>query len=198
MVRGVFSMRIVAACVATVVMVWVGVSVHAEVIVFGDRAEWEAAVGPVTTLDFTGFPDGTFITDQYSELGATFTDGDDSIRFNPTFKNDSWGLDGNGDISVTFDTPQLWVAVDFPGYIAFRLFFQGEMIHQSVHGSGGNGWFIGLVSDEPFDALVLIDPLAGGEAAIDDLHYGVPAPATLVLLGLAALAPRRRRLRPAM
>jgi hypothetical protein len=161
------------------------------VTVFGDRAEWEAAVGPITTLDFTGFPNGTFITDQYADLGAIFTDGNDSIRFNTSFQNDNWGLDGNGDIAVTFDTPQLWVAADFPGFLGFRLLFQGEIIHESGHGNPGDGWFVGLVSTEPFDSILMRDP--GGEAEIDDLHFGVPAPGALWLLGLAALRPARRR-----
>jgi hypothetical protein len=166
-------------------------SVQADVEVFFDRAEWDAAVGPVTTLDFTGFPEGTTITDQYADVGAIFTDGLNFTWFNSVFKNDGVGLDGYDEINVAFDTPQLWVAVDFPGYIGFRLFFHGEIVHESGYGDPGNGWFVGLVSDEPFDSLMLIEPASDVE--IDDLHFGVPAPGSIALLVVAALRPRRRR-----
>ncbi|MHC5016908.1 MAG: PEP-CTERM sorting domain-containing protein [Planctomycetota bacterium] len=172
-------------------------SAHGEVSTFFDRTEWDAAVGPVTTLDFTGFPNGTFITDQYADLGATFTDGDDSVFVNPSFVNDGVGLDGNGNISVAFDTPQLWTAVDYPGFIMIRLFLDQVMVYEGIFGDPGQGWFVGLVSTDPFDSIVLIDPGPGGEAEVDDLHFGVPAPATLMLFGLAALATRRRRPLPA-
>ncbi|MCH8151501.1 MAG: hypothetical protein IH830_03905 [Planctomycetes bacterium] len=160
---------------------------------FTDKDEWIAAVGDFTTIDFTGFAQGTFITDQYADLGIVFTDGNDSINFSPTaFPNDAWGLDGNGDISVSFDAPQAWIGVDFPGDLQIDLFSEGRLIHTSVFIAGGIGNFGGLISSELFDAAVLIDPI-GVEAEIDDLHFGVPAPGALWLLGLAALFPRRRR-----
>ncbi len=163
------------------------------VVEFFDKEEWETAVGSFLTVDFTGFPDGIFITDQYAELGILFTDGNDSIFLNDgAFPNDGVGLDGNGDISVSFDTPQAWIGVDFPGVLQMELFSTGRLIHtSSIAGGGGVGFFLGLISSELFDAAVLIDPL--GEAAIDDLHFGVPAPSALWLLAVAALLPRRRR-----
>jgi hypothetical protein len=166
-------------------------SARGDVDVFFDRAEWVAAVGPVTTIDFTGFPEGTTITDQYADVGAIFIDGLNFTWFNPTFKNDGVGLYGYDEINVAFDTPQRWMAVDFPGFIGIRLFFQDSIIHESGWGNPGNGWFVGLVSDEPFDSLLLIEP--GGEVNIDDLHYGVPSPAVLWLLAVAGLVWRRRR-----
>ena len=159
---------------------------------FTDKDEWIAAVGRFTTMDFTGFPPGTFITDQYADLGILFTDGNDSIHFTPSFPNDGVGLDGNGDISVAFDTPQSWIGVDFPGALQIELYSSGRLIYtSSIVGAGGIGFFLGLISDDLFDAAVLIDPL--GEASIDDLHFGVPAPGALWLLAVAALLPRRRR-----
>ncbi len=41
-----------------------------------DREEWFVAVFEVTTIDFTGFPNDTFITNQYEDLGVLFLDGD--------------------------------------------------------------------------------------------------------------------------
>ncbi|MCH8164531.1 MAG: hypothetical protein IH889_02875, partial [Planctomycetes bacterium] len=151
---------------------------------FTDKDEWIAAVGRFTTIGFTGFPDGTFITDQYADLGILFTDGNDSINFSPTaFPNDAWGLDGNGNISVSFDTPQAWIGVDHPGFHRIELYSDGRLLFASnTYGGGGAGFFLGLVSSELFDAAVLIDP--GGEAEIDDLHFGVPTPGALWLLGI--------------
>jgi hypothetical protein len=160
-----------------------------------DRDGWLAAVGPFTTINFTGFPDGTFITTQYADLGVVFTDGNDQIFLNGNaFPNDGAGMDGNGDIEVAFDTPQAWIAVDFPGAIKFQLFSERQLIYDSSSFfAGGFDHFFGLVSTELFDSARIIDPL--GEAEIDDLHFGVPAPGTLPVLGSVGLIGRGRRSR---
>lgn len=165
------------------------------VIEFTDPLEWQAAVGMFVTVDFTGFPPGTFITDQYADLGILFTDGNDSIHFTPSFPNDGVGLDGNGNISLVFDTPQAWIGVDFPGFLTIELYSGEELIHTAEFGFGGVGNFGGLISSQLFDAAVLVEVAPGFEAAIDDLHFGVPAPGALWLLGLSALRARRRRCR---
>ncbi len=172
-----------------------GVAVAGFVDEFTDKAEWIAAVGDFTTIGFTGFPAGTFITDQYADLGILFTDGNDSINFSPTaFPNDAWGLDGNGDISVSFDAPQAWIGVDFPGFLSIELYSQGRLFFTSnLSGGAGVGNFLGLISSELFDAAVVVEGAPGFEAEIDDLHFGVPAPGALWLLAVAALLPRRRR-----
>ncbi|MCH8150794.1 MAG: hypothetical protein IH830_00290 [Planctomycetes bacterium] len=163
---------------------------------FTDKEEWIAAVGRFTTIGFTGFPDGTFITDQYADLGILFTDGNDNIFLSDNgFPNDGAGLFGGGftPIAVSFDTPQAWIAVDFPGDVQFELFREGVLIYTSSEfGIGGVGNFAGLVSSEFFDAAVILDPV-DQSVFIDDLHFGVPAPGGLGLLAVAALLPRRRR-----
>ena len=165
---------------------------HAGVQEFTDKDEWINAVGEFTTVDFTGFDVATFITDQYADLGILFTDGNDSIQHTVSFLNDEWGLDGNGDISVAFDTPQLWIGVDFPGFMRIELYDEGRLIYTSSNFlPGGVGNFAGLFSNASFDAAVLIDP--ANEAAIDDLHFGVPTPGSMALFALGALTRRRRR-----
>ena len=171
---------------------------HAGVTEFTDRAEWEAAVGQFTTIDFTGFPEFTTITDQYQDSGVLFTDGNDSIVFNEgSFLNDGVGLRGGllDDIELSFSTPQGWIGVDFPGDVRVLLFSRGELIHFSSFfsaGPDGVGGFAGLVSTELFDAAVILDPV-DDFVFIDDLHFGVPAPGGLMLLALAGIWPRRRR-----
>ena len=164
------------------------------VIEFTDKDEWIAAVGRFTTIDFTGFPDGTFITDQYADLGVLFTDGADVIRFAPNaFPNDEWGLDGNQQIDLLFDTPQAYIAVDFPGFLMIELFSGGELIYTSgLLGIGGVGNFGGLISSELFDAAAIFDPF-DDNVAIDDLHFGVPAPGAVWILALVGVYATRRR-----
>lgn len=161
---------------------------------FTDKDAWIAAVGGFTTVDFVGFPSGTFITEQYAGLGIHFTDGNDSIPpFGPiSFPNDGWDLDGNGDINVSFDSPQLWIAVDYPGFMQFELFWQDQLVYtSSLFLPGGIGNFAGLLSNDLFDAARIIDP--GGQAEIDDLHFGVPSPGVIAFLALGGLRERRRR-----
>jgi hypothetical protein len=174
-----------------------GMCARADVIEFTDRDEWIAAAGRFTTIDFTGFPEGTDITDQYSDLGVTFTGGLEHIALNDnTFPNDGAGLRSSfADIQAEFATPQFWIAVDFPGILQFELYSGGLLIYtSSAFGVGGPGNFGGLVSTEPFDRANILDP-TGGTIAIDDLHFGppIPGPPALALLGLAGFYLRRRR-----
>ncbi len=150
-----------------------------DVRVFFDRAEWEAEAGPFTTIRFTEFPRGTFITNQYADLGVLFTDGNDEITHKQSYKNDGAGLDGNGRISLSFAMPQQVLAVDFPGAIRFELFDGDTLIYQSLAYVGaGAGFFVGLVSTEPFDRAILSDPV-DTFVFIDDLHFGPPCPADI-------------------
>lgn len=176
-----------------------GTCATADVIEFTDRDEWIAAVGTFTTIDFTGFPEGTFITDQFSDLGVTFTGGNEHIALSDNaFSNDGAGLESNfADIQIEFATPQFWIAVDFPGIIQFELFSGGQLIFTSSGlGVGGAGNFGGLLSTEPFDMAVILDP-TDMTVAIDDLHFGppVPGPPTVAFLGLAGVFACRRRRR---
>ena len=144
------------------------------VLEFTDRDEWIAAVGRFTTIGFTEFPNNTFITDQYRELGVFFTDGDDNVTCcsEVTFPQDGAGLDGNDAIHLIFVTPQLYIAADFPGGLKIELFSEGGLIYSSSDfGGGGVGFFGGLLSPQPFDEVILHDPIAA-QVALDDLHFG--------------------------
>ncbi len=152
-------------------------AVHGDVLEFHDKDAWIAAVGEFTTIDFTGFPLGTPITDQYADLGALFTSGADFILCCDfgTFPNDGAGLDGNDGIELMFDSPQAWIATDHPGQLAFALFRNGELFFTSgLFGSGGVGFFGGLISSQLFDTAVIWDPI-NNSVDLDDLHFGVPA-----------------------
>ena len=187
-------LRKTTGLIAAAIMAWPGNSqaLGGFVEEFTDKDEWIAAVGAFTTIDFTGFPDGTFITDQYADLGILFTDGNDSIDVWAGHVNDGWGLDGNPDIHLSFDSPQAWIAVHFPGDVQIDLFSGDILLSSSVFIAGGLGNFGGVISSELFDTVVILDPSVG-DVFIDDLHFGVPAPSAMWLLAVAALLPRRRR-----
>ncbi len=148
--------------------------VHGGVLEFDDKDAWIAAVGEFTTIDFTGFPDGTFITNEYAGLGVLFTDGNDSIDATCAHVNDCFGLDGNPSMHLSFDSPQAYLAVDFPGDVQIDLFNEDQLIHSALFIGGGLGFFFGVVSTELFDTVVISRPF-GTDALIDDLHFGVPA-----------------------
>ncbi|MCH8823345.1 MAG: hypothetical protein IH984_07540 [Planctomycetes bacterium] len=140
------------------------------------KDDWINLVGKFTTIDFTGFEDGTFITDQYAHQGVIFTDGNDNAYINEIFLNDGAGFDGNQAIDLIFDTPQTYITVDYPGAMQLELFSKGELIYTSSgFGVGGTGFFAGLVSVQPFDSAILTDWVLG-EAVIDDLHFGFGIP----------------------
>jgi hypothetical protein len=166
----------------------------AEVIEFRDKDEWIIAVGDYTTIDFTGFGEYTIITDQYRDLGIVFTTGYDWINFNSGYLNDGVGLaTAAAYTEVVFDTPQAWLAADYPGDIQFNLYSGSELIYTATFYAGGVGNFGGIISNVPFDSVILTRPSYDG-AYVDDLYFGVPAPGTLGLLGLfGSLGQRRRR-----
>jgi hypothetical protein len=164
-----------------------------------DKEGWLDAVGEFTTIDFTGFPEFTWITDQYAHLGAHFVDGADLIQESDLlYLEDGWGIDGNTEVRIEFDEPISYIAADFPGIIIFRLYSDGEMVFSSNSlGGGGPGHFGGLFSDEPFDEVQILDAVNpfGGNVNIDDIYFGPPIPAPGSIVGVAALAlvARRRR-----
>lgn len=58
-----------------------------------DYDQWQSLVGDFSTINFTGYPDGTSVTNQYSQLGVTFI-GASFIAATTGFVNDGWGLHG--------------------------------------------------------------------------------------------------------
>lgn len=166
----------------------------AEVIEFTDKDEWIAAVADYTTIDFTGFDEGTVITNQYSHLGITFTTGYDVVLHGwGSFPNDGAGIGGADTYTeIVFDTPQLWIAADYPGSVQFDLYSHGEFLNCSGFFTNGIGDFAGLVSSVPFESVIITDPVLPPHF-IDDLYFGVPSPGALSLITMTILFPRRAR-----
>jgi hypothetical protein len=186
---------------ASVALIGFGVpTAMADVIEFEeDKEGWEAAVGEFTTIDFTEYPSGTWVFEQYSHLGVHFVDGADIIQCCSfeLYPEDGAGLDGNAEVRITFDEPISYIAADYPGILFFRLYSGGELSYSSDWlGGSGPGHFGGFVSDHGFDEIRIIDPV-GGNVNIDNIYFGppIPGPGVVIVLAAGALTCARGRRR---
>jgi hypothetical protein len=170
-----------------------------EIGLFIDKSEWEDEIGQYDTIDFTDYPHGTIISDQYADIGVNFEGQNNVILEIPSFINDGFGLRGWMGTWVHFDEPMNWIAGDHPGRLYFALYVEGELIGEAGWGHVGAGNFTGVVSTKAFDSAFLFrPPNPDGTFAvyIDDLHFGaltVPAPGVLSVIAFALFANRRRR-----
>jgi len=183
------GLAIVLAAVCTSIVV-------ADIVEYRDKEEWETAAGSWSTADFTGFPMGTPIDEQYARLGVHFVDGYDFVVLGEGFLNDGAGLDGNEIVELAFDAPMYSIAADFPGFIGFDLYFNGQLFYTSTEfGVGGYGNFGGLVSSEAFDEAVIWQYGSHPNVYLDDLHFGppIPAPSVFCIVSAALVGVRRRR-----
>lgn len=157
---------------------------------YNSLAEYDAAVGPHTVIDFTDLATETLLSDQYASLGVLFTDGDDRVAGDPAFVTDGKGVNGFGQIDLTFTTPVNTIGAEFPGALIID-FYDGPtwVGTSSEFGFAGTGFF-GGVSGISFNRAVIRDP-EDDMAFIDNLHFGfagpvIPAPGALVLGALGA------------
>lgn len=169
----------------------------AAVVEYESKPAWQAAVGTWTTITFTEIPANNWLTNQYAAAGVLF-DGTDFTTNAGAFIIDGLGAQDAGDdeIQINFLTPTFWIAVDHPGTVQFSLYQNGSLFYtSSLFDHGGVGFFSGVVSEQPFDQVIVSDPT--GSIAIDDLHFGppIPAPGALGILALAAMMAHARRRR---
>ncbi len=174
-------------------------TVQAGLVEFWNDAEgWHSAVGHHESVDFTQFPPGTQITDQFD--GFTV----DNLTFihNSASFSDGHGLRGRDGILLQFDTPQHALAVEHLGVVRFTLYLKSELVGTttgfSYPGVPGPVYFSGVTSGVPFDEVYMFRPMPpfpSNVISIDTLYWGtIPAPGALALLGIAFLQTRRRRL----
>ncbi|HRP64140.1 MAG TPA: hypothetical protein PK400_12650 [Phycisphaerales bacterium] len=161
----------------------------ASVTTYTNKDAWQSAIPDYSVIDFEGFPHGTPLTSQYAEShGVTFAAGNwvnnpDGIHV---------GLRGQPGSRLYFESPQQWVAVDFPGQILFKLYFDGEVIYESLPFWSHNSPFAGIISETPFDEVYFYRTTSS-LVFYDNLYFGVPSPGALSVFALAAFGCRRRR-----
>lgn len=163
-----------------------------------DFDAWAQLAAPYTTIDFTGFPNGTNITDQYSGLGVLFTDPDpNTVMSNvpPYFPLDGSGMIGESAVDLSFAQGINAVSFHFHGFLSIALYSNGSLAYQSPEvGTGGWGviQFAGVVSDTPFDLVLLRN--GPDWVGLDNLYFStIPGPGGVALLAMAALSCRGRR-----
>ena len=146
-----------------------------DVLEFEDKADWDVATGAkYTTIAFTEFAPGTQLLNHFAYLGANFVDGYDQIHTTESYENDGSGVAGQGYITIIFHEPMNWIAANFPGSLVFELYYGGALVYTSESfGSGGPGWFGGIVSTLPFDQVRCMRlPAFQPAVFIDDLYFG--------------------------
>ncbi len=173
--------------------------VAASATTFTDLAAYSSAVGEHDVITFTEdvVNVADILDDQYAPVGVSFLDGTDQVLSNTYFVEDNFGAAGWGDFTVGFLAPQTHLGVEFPGELRIEL-YSGEVSPGNLLWSGDfggldtTGNFAGVIPEDTFDHMVLSDP-GDDYAFIDNLHYVIPEPGTLTLLGLGALGVIRRR-----
>ncbi|MDA1259624.1 MAG: hypothetical protein O3A20_03280 [Planctomycetota bacterium] len=136
---------------------------------YTSHAAWDTAVGASQCADFTGYPSGTVITNQYAALGMTFTQANDSVLFSGAFVTDGVGVACNGDMEITFSSPQHAIGCDFPGALLITIYSGNSLVYTSSQFAGsGSGFFAGLTSTVSFDRVV-IDDWFDGAAYVDNV-----------------------------
>ncbi len=171
---------------------------HADLVEFWeDSAGWHSAVAQHESVDFTQFPPGTQITDQFDG----FTVANLTFIHNAASFVDGHGLTGSDGILLQFDTPQHAIAVDHLGVVQFSLYFEGTLVATSNVFSYAppSPFFSGVISDVAFDEVYMFKPqppFNNNVISIDTLYWGtIPGPGALALLGVAFLQTTRRRSR---
>ncbi len=190
---------VAASCIVAIAAIGMetGIGALGGVTLYTDSfAAWQGATGSYSTCDFIGFPVNTQITTQYSELGAIFTPYQGPNIVGPyddfIFPEDGYGIDGNGDVEILFDTPMHSLAAHAPGSWRYQLFSGNTMIYQSVFvGGGGAGFFAGIVSTQAF-TKIRFDTFDFDDVYIDNVYFSTAPGPGVVGLGVVGLALARR------
>jgi hypothetical protein len=186
---------------------------------FGDRAAFLNAVGPVTTLDFNGTagasdtevsrgPTWSYSGVGFSTANVIFSMGaNDGFPASSAYRSDflEW-QDSSQALSIVLPGPVSAVGFDYMELRGHQDTFTITAANTQVAtGTAATPLFIGLITDVPFTSFTIIDQgdPAFDFATIDNLSFGltsaqpVPEPAPIAMLGTALLLllPLHRRLR---
>jgi hypothetical protein len=164
-----------------------------------EKAAWfDAAIG-AKTVDFVGFSPGIFMTTQYLNLGIEFvpilnpytTEGGGTVF--GLYPEDGCGLDGNGDIQVTFTEPMHAIAAS-GGSSNWRYYLYSDdtLVWAGTLWNPALGKFYGITTSFSFNRVILDVPF-DTQLALDNVHFStVPGPGGLALIGSMAICGLRR------
>ncbi len=191
------NLRTAIAVSSTMASLLAGATAFGSFTTYTNFDEWKAAnSASFATMDFV-FPQPVLLTTQYLPLGVTFPDVEEvAAPLGVAFPLDGWGIWGaglaDGDVHLKFQTPQKWIGAHYPANLLYQLLSGGNVIYTSPsHGGFGPGLFYGVVSDQMFDEVKIINQ--SGELYIDNIYFGVPAPGAVSVFGLWFASGRRRR-----
>jgi len=193
------SLPAAATLVGAVISAAITTNSFASVVYFqNDYAGWSASASSYATCSFAEFPQNTFITDQYANLGVLFTGFTGNVVKTSAiiFPLDSHGIDGNCGIELTFAAPTYSVGAHGPDVWKYLLYQGNTLIHTSTYSNGGIGNFAGIVSSVPFDRVQFKGfPLPDcDDVYIDNIYFSsIPAPAAIAVLVMAWPLRRARR-----
>ena len=167
----------------TIVILTILARTHAGVGIYTNFTEWsDAADNNFTTIDFTGYPDGTFITSQYATLGVIFLDGNDNIFLTASMVNDGAGIDGNSTTTLEFVQPISALALHYPGNVQIDLMLNDELVYSSPDSPGGGvGFFYGLAATFSFNRVVIDNPFSPITASMVNDGAGIDGNSTTTL-----------------
>jgi hypothetical protein len=141
---------------------------------YADLPSFTGAAGRhLSEITFVDLEAGTLVTDQYLDIGAKFTDGDDSVVGAPEFVTDGMGVDGQGQVSVWLSKPAVAIGADHPGGLTIELYDQpgGTLLYASSGLAGqGVGFFSGVVTDRPFTYVVFGDWIDDA-VSLDNIYF---------------------------
>jgi len=196
-----------------------GATAHAGLLVFTDRADWEAALGGATVFieDFNSLTvqviaDGDTLDTGLIQIrrDGSPNGGDGALEVEPgsNFGN----IDGTNFLSgETGVTPHERVEIGFSGQSIFAFGadwnspFSGDGIGLEVGNDlilldsifGFNTGFVGFVSTDAFDSIAIVgNPSTAVFQELwsgDNFSFAIPAPGAAALFGLAGIALTRRR-----
>ena len=132
-------------------------------------------------------------------LWGTVIDGDYTNAEGSSWLSQTFDLTGITDLELEFAS---WAEIDYPTDTA-TLYINGDVVYERTTSDVPSDWDFVTIDMSAYDGMASVEIMfelyasaADGRAGwyVDDICItGIPAPATLAVLGLAGLARRRRR-----
>lgn len=178
--------------------------------IYTDRAAFEAASTGLTNITFDGLAPDAFYTDYgatgLDQSGVHFDGGGYLFVVDPLYSPDyyDWGSDdillgaSGGSITATLPGGITAVGSDIMSIIPYGATITFTTDSGETASTASSMWperaFLGVISTSPIKS-VTVTADSGAYPELDNFEFGtaIPAPGSLALLGLGALAARRRR-----